>query len=197
MARSIYWIVGEVLLAAALPKLIYIVVSLLPEISTYPLTLGWSETSRYYNASLFFSQRIYGISTPPTVLHPSRYLMQAVPFLFPDSPLWLHRAWQVFLWLAAPLLTAIILVRRFFLETVGNLAADWRIACLSDDRAGLLSLARPVMLVLWGSGRVRRSLPPAGARASALISTVVLLVAQPGPASAASTGSCAGMLAPP
>jgi hypothetical protein len=90
------------LAAALLETCIYIVVSLLPEISTYPLTLGWSETSRYYNASLFFSQRIYGISTPPTVMHPSRYLMQAVPFLFPDSPLWLHRAWQVFRWIGAP-----------------------------------------------------------------------------------------------
>ncbi|MBM3123310.1 MAG: hypothetical protein FJZ97_14160, partial [Chloroflexi bacterium] len=32
----------------------------LPEISTYPLSLGWSETSRYYNASLFFARTIYG-----------------------------------------------------------------------------------------------------------------------------------------
>ena len=90
----------------------YKIASFLPDISSYPFTLGWSETSRYYYASLFFSERIYGFSLPPTVLHPSRYLMQAVPFLVSGTPLWLHRAWQVLLWLALPLLTSLALVRR-------------------------------------------------------------------------------------
>jgi hypothetical protein len=86
--------------------------SFAPNISTYPFTLGWSETSRYYYASLFFSKRIYGVSVPPTVLHPSRYLMLAIPFLLPHSPLWLHRAWQVLLWFVTPLLTGVVLIRR-------------------------------------------------------------------------------------
>ncbi len=63
---------------------LYLVLSYIPEISTYPFTLTWSEASRYYYASLYFSERIYGIQTPPTVLHPSRYLMQAIPFLLPE-----------------------------------------------------------------------------------------------------------------
>ncbi len=81
-------------------------------ISAYPFTLTWSETSRYYYASLFFAKRIYGVTITPTVLHPSRYLMQAFPFLLPNSPLWLHRAWQVFLYLGTTFLTGWILVRR-------------------------------------------------------------------------------------
>jgi len=40
-----------------------------PEVSTYPFSLGWSEASRYYYASLFLSKQIYGIDTPPSVLH--------------------------------------------------------------------------------------------------------------------------------
>jgi hypothetical protein len=84
----------------------------LPEISTYPLSLGWSEASRYYNASLFFAQRLYGEAVPWPVLHPSRYLLQSVPFLLGDLPLWVHRLWQVLLWLVVTLGTSLALARR-------------------------------------------------------------------------------------
>ncbi|MGH2607143.1 MAG: hypothetical protein ACRDG5_11195, partial [Anaerolineales bacterium] len=73
----------------------------LPDLSTYSFSLGWSEASRYYYASLFFAERIYGIAANPSVLHPTRYLMQSLPFLVPDSPLWFHRLWQVLLWVMA------------------------------------------------------------------------------------------------
>jgi len=82
------------------------------DISAYPFSLNWSEASRYYYASLFLAQRIYGISVPPSVLHPSRYLMQALPFLIPDSPIWLHRLWQVALWVGVTFLSAYVLTRR-------------------------------------------------------------------------------------
>ncbi len=42
----------------------YQVAGYLPSISTYPLSLGWSEASRYYNASLFFARRMYGEAVP-------------------------------------------------------------------------------------------------------------------------------------
>jgi hypothetical protein len=82
------------------------------DISTYPFSLGWSEGSRYYYASLFFSESIYDLSLPPSVLHPSRYLMQSVPFLIPDSPIWSHRLWQVMLWVVTTITTAFLLARR-------------------------------------------------------------------------------------
>ncbi len=75
-------------------------------ISTYPFSLGWSEASRYYYASLFYSERIYGESFNWTFLHPTRYLLQSIPFLFGQVPLWVHRAWQVFLWLSLTLSTS-------------------------------------------------------------------------------------------
>lgn len=84
----------------------------LAEVSDYPFTLNWSEASRYYYASLFFARQLYGQDLPPTVLHPSRYLLQAVPFLLPDSPIWLHRLWQALLWIGTTLLTSWMLVRR-------------------------------------------------------------------------------------
>ncbi|MGH2620322.1 MAG: hypothetical protein ACRDHG_07100, partial [Anaerolineales bacterium] len=69
---------------------IYLASTYLMGISSYPLSLGWSEASRYYYASLFASERLYGIPVPPSVLHPSRYLLQAFPFLIPNSGIWLH-----------------------------------------------------------------------------------------------------------
>ncbi len=95
-----------------LAAVVYKVAVYLPEITNFPLTLGWSEASRYYYASLYFSKQIYGISIPPTVLHPSRYMLQAAPFLIPDSPLWLHRLWQILLWLGMTFASSALLTRR-------------------------------------------------------------------------------------
>ncbi len=94
----------------------YRLAAYLPDISSYPFTLNWSEASRYYYASLYFSERIYGASAAPTVLHPSRYLLQSLPFLLPGSPLWLHRLWQALLWVGITLLASWALARRFNLS---------------------------------------------------------------------------------
>lgn len=70
-----------------------------PDVQAVPFSLGWSEGSRYYNASLFFSSKIYGEVVPLPVLHPSRYFLQAVPFLFGSNSILIHRLWQVILWI--------------------------------------------------------------------------------------------------
>lgn len=71
----------------------------IPDVSTYPLSLNWSESSRFYSGSLFFSRLIYGKGVPLPPLHLSQYMMQSLPFLFSNLPLWTHRLWEVFLWL--------------------------------------------------------------------------------------------------
>ncbi|HSM71777.1 MAG TPA: hypothetical protein VK851_09550, partial [Anaerolineales bacterium] len=60
-------------------------------VTAYPLSMGWSEGSRYYYASLFFSKQIYGDAFPLPTLHPTRYLLQSFPFLFPNLGLFAHR----------------------------------------------------------------------------------------------------------
>jgi hypothetical protein len=90
----------------------YKAASYLPGVTNYPFSLGWSEASRYYYASLYFSRQIYGFFVPPTVLHPSRYLLQALPFLIPNSPIWLHRLWQAMLWVGVTGMGAVTLARR-------------------------------------------------------------------------------------
>jgi hypothetical protein len=93
----------------------YKLASFLPDISSYPFSLGWSEGSRYYYASLWLSRQVYGVSVPPSVLHPTRYLLQAFPFLIPGASLWLDRFWQVVLWVVTTGLTSWVLVRRLAL----------------------------------------------------------------------------------
>ena len=98
--------------AALLVALLHEGVVLFQAVSTFPFSLGWSEVSRYYYGSLFFAERLYGFEIPPSVLHPSRYLMQAVPFIVDGLPLWAHRLWQVLLWIGTSVLTSVLLVRR-------------------------------------------------------------------------------------
>ncbi|MRS05455.1 hypothetical protein EG832_19910, partial [bacterium] len=84
----------------------------IPEIQNTPFALGWSEGSRYYNASLFFSESIYGSTFALPVLHPSRYLMQAIAFLFAPENILVHRIWQIILWVGITGLGAFSISRR-------------------------------------------------------------------------------------
>ena len=85
-------------------------------ISSSPFSLSWSEGSRYYYGSLFFSERIYGVDLPLSPLHPSRYILLAIPFVFQNLPILAHRTWQVILWISLPLLTGFALGKRIKIE---------------------------------------------------------------------------------
>ncbi|MCB2213818.1 hypothetical protein KQH50_00330 [bacterium] len=89
-----------------------VVMRFLPQLSTYPLTMDWSEATRFFDASLFFSQRIYGVRFPLPVLDPTRALMQSPPFLIPELPIWAHRFWRILLWLGTTSLAGHALARR-------------------------------------------------------------------------------------
>lgn len=99
--------------AVVIYAVVFRVALYVPEVSNYLFSLGWSEASRYYNASLFFSEQIYGQAYPLPTLHPTRYLLQSIPFLISGLPLWFHRLWQVLLWLGLNGVTAWLLARRF------------------------------------------------------------------------------------
>ncbi|MCI0608124.1 MAG: hypothetical protein L0Z71_03550 [Anaerolineae bacterium] len=83
-------------------------------VTSYPLSMGWSEGSRYYYASLYFSKWIYGESFPFSTLHPTRYLLQSIPFLIPDLGLAAHRFWQFLLWIGLTAIAAITIAKRAF-----------------------------------------------------------------------------------
>lgn len=160
-------------ISVLLSAFVYRIASFLPDISTYPFTLTWSETSRYYYASLFFGKKLYGQSIPPTVLHPSRYLLQSIPFLLPASPLWLHRAWQVILWLGLSLLTSLTIVKRLSLQDRlwEWLSSLWIFLFLLVGPV-YYHLQVPVILVCLGFNR-REIRPPWKRNAVSLLSVIL------------------------
>jgi len=117
----------RVILAALLVGLGIVLLDYLPSISSYPFSLGWSEASRYYYASLLFAKRLYGKVVPLSPLHPSRYLVLSLPYVFGNLPLWAHRLWQVLLWLGMSMGT--------------GLALAWRVRSSK--------LLPPMLMVLW------------------------------------------------
>ena len=99
-----------------------------PEIQSGPFALGWSEGSRFYNASLFASESLYGVRLPLPVLHPSRYLMQALPFFVGIRSILFHRIWQVALWIGMTLWGSWLMAKR--LATTKQVSLGWLTALL-------------------------------------------------------------------
>lgn len=89
-------------------------------VTPYPFSLGWSEGSRYFYASLFFAQARYGQNLPLSSLHPTRYFLQAFPFLLPALGLEAHRFWQFLLWVGLSALTALALTGRALAGPTGK-----------------------------------------------------------------------------
>jgi hypothetical protein len=79
--------------------------------SANPFSMGYSEAGRHYYASLFFSEKLYGMDLPLPFLHPSRYLLLSLPFLVDGLPLWFHRFWQALLWFGLTLGASVSLAR--------------------------------------------------------------------------------------
>ena len=127
------------------------IASSFPDISTNPFSLGWSETSRFYDASLFFSRQIYGTATAWPVLHPSLHLLLAIPFLIPGLPLWFHRAWQVFLRLGLTAALGMVFSRWLKIEdrVLRWLLVLWVFIYLLQGPI-YLHLMVPVIIVLLG-----------------------------------------------
>jgi len=95
---------------------IYNLTTYFPHVTSYPFSLWWSETTRFYMGSTFFAERLYGHDLPWVTMHLTRYLIQAFPFLAPDSPLWVHRLWQAGLRFTFPFITGILAARYFKLS---------------------------------------------------------------------------------
>lgn len=130
----------------------YDVVFIFNSVTTYALSLGWSETSRYYLASLFWSEKVYGIDLPWTIYHPSRYILQSIPFLLPNSTLWMHRLWAALLWFGLTLGTALLLANRLKIKKKSIywvLFVLWAYLYLRQG-AVFFQLLPCVILILWG-----------------------------------------------
>lgn len=134
-------LVGFLLTAAILRLSVF-----LAEVTDYPFSLYWSETTRFYYASLFFAERLYGqrIALPP--YDASRALLQAIPFMFSELPLWVHRLWQAFLWIGITVLTAAGLARRL---EIGDAFRRWAFVSATVLWLLLAPVYFQLQLVVW------------------------------------------------
>jgi hypothetical protein len=121
-----------------------------PDISAYPFSISWSEASRYYYASLPYARSLFSMDIPLSPWHPSRYLLQGMAFWLPEAGIWVHRLWQVVLWLGMPLLTGLVFVRRFQLSRdKAFILVVWSFLFLLQGPV-YYHLLVSVVLVLWG-----------------------------------------------
>jgi hypothetical protein len=86
-------------------------------ITDYPFSLAWTETTRYYTASLIFSKLVYGEFVRWTFLLPTYSIVLAPPHLIPGLPLWAHRLWLVIVTIGLTLWTSYALMRRLKIES--------------------------------------------------------------------------------
>jgi hypothetical protein len=100
---------------------------ILNTVTDFPFTIDYSETSRFYYGSLVFSRSLYGMDLPLSTLHPSRYLLQAIPFIIPGLPPWAHRLWQALLWIVLTGISAWLLARRMKFSSIylAIMVATW------------------------------------------------------------------------
>lgn len=137
-------------LVLLLQAAVHLTAAYLTGITDYPFALGWSETSRFYYPSLFLSEHIYGRRLPWPILHPTLHLVLVPPYWF-DSPLWVHRAWQIILrFILAGGLAPALLSRLKVDSSPLRFAAGVWIFLAVFDLPLYLHLAPPVLLVLGG-----------------------------------------------
>ena len=91
---------------------IFKVLSYIPIISPYPFSTVWSEGSRWYYASLLFSNKIYGHALSPSFIDFPLDILNSVPFLVGISSILVSRFWSVLLNLGMATATILLLVRR-------------------------------------------------------------------------------------
>ena len=103
------------LLSLILFTALYNLTSYLFMLAPTVFSIGWSEATRYYHASLLLSERYYGMSLPPFYQDLSRYVVEAVPLLLPNPSLALQRIWEFILRFLMPAVTIWLLLRRLTL----------------------------------------------------------------------------------
>jgi hypothetical protein len=122
---------------------------------SYPFTLNWSETSWFYYASFFFSQKLYHTSMPWPFLDIGRPLLLSAAYLVPNTPIWLIRIWQYFLFWVPALIVAFLLNRRLkSKKDQAIILILWGFMWVLQG-AVLYHLSFAVILILWGFDRDR------------------------------------------
>ena len=140
---------AALLVVALFEGVIHRIAMELPNITTYPFSLGWSETTRFYLASLFSSSAIYGREFAWPIINPSLHILLTPPYWL-DAPLWSHRFWQIAIRYLLLGLTAWALAKRLPLAKRSHQLVFWSWSFLFLFQGPLyFQLALAVLIVLW------------------------------------------------
>jgi hypothetical protein len=153
--RKLSWLAALILSTLATAAVYCLVVDF-SGVNNYPFSLGWSEVSRYYGASLFFAKQIYGQQFPLPALHPTWHLLLSVPYFFGNLPIWIHRLWQACLQLGLTLATGMVFARRL---ATRNRIVFWVVvvwAFLFLRQSMILFSLLPAAIIILGCVEPRR-----------------------------------------
>jgi hypothetical protein len=91
---------------------IFRILAYLPSISSYPFSTVWSEGSRWYYASLLFSNKLYGYALFPSFIDFPLDILDSAPFILGKPSIFVFRSWSVLLNLGLAIAAILLLVRR-------------------------------------------------------------------------------------
>lgn len=97
--KQIYTLHGF-LAAVIIFSSIFILAGELQSVTSYPLSLGWSEGNRLYDYSLLYGSEIYNYPTDlpiPALISTGRQALWGLPFLLPNISIFVVRLWNVIL----------------------------------------------------------------------------------------------------
>lgn len=131
---------------------IFKVFSYIPFISSYPFSTVWSEGSRWYYASLLFSNKIYGVTLAPSFIDFPLDILNSVPFIFGISSILVFRLWSVLLNLGMATATILLLVRRLKIKDrwMRWILTAWCFLFLFQEGSIYPHLLLSVIAVIWG-----------------------------------------------
>lgn len=120
-------------------------------VTNYPFSLTWSEGNRLYDYSIYFGSNRYLTSGDLTAVRGAhgRNLLWGVLFIIPESPIWLHRLWNVFLSLAPHLGLGYLLARYSKLEKLNKwVFALWTLLFLAQGPIYTPLILSAIILIL-------------------------------------------------
>ncbi|MGA2490073.1 MAG: hypothetical protein ABSF99_07780, partial [Anaerolineales bacterium] len=105
-------------------------------VTNYPLSTGWSESGRIFEATSVYSRAVFGKTLPWPWLDPGRAILEGLVFLIPIRQIWMYRLWLVVLNLSTTIFTAILIIKK-----------AWKKSPQNQNKTKILSF---VFLVSWG-----------------------------------------------
>jgi len=109
--NKIFLVLGYIL---AISGTLFRIYSIIPSITNYPFSIGWSEGGRIFAAYQVYAPIIAGKYLSLPWLDPGRSILDGIVLLIPNSPIWAYRFWGSILFLIFNCLASLLTVRKAF-----------------------------------------------------------------------------------